>query len=101
MECPLHQDERYCLSRNQRETHKNHDVTVDGKKDFVDFFNLLDDLLYSDIVLMKVRYVFDRVCLQRVHFSFIITLICLVLVFNINKRVTLLNKIFNDLMNDL
>jgi ribosomal protein L33 len=23
MECPLHQDERYCLSRNQRETHKN------------------------------------------------------------------------------
>jgi hypothetical protein len=32
---------------------------------------------YSSFVLMKVRHIFDRVCLQRVHFSFLRTLTCL------------------------
>ena len=32
---------------------------------------------HSNFVLMKVRYIFDRVCLQRVHFSFLRTLSCL------------------------
>jgi hypothetical protein len=32
---------------------------------------------YSSFVLMKVRHIFDRICLQRVHFSFLRTLTCL------------------------
>jgi hypothetical protein len=32
---------------------------------------------YSSFVLMNVRHIFDRVCLQRVHFSFLRTLTCL------------------------
>ena len=32
---------------------------------------------YSSFVLMKVRHIFDRVCLQRVHFSFLRILTCL------------------------
>jgi hypothetical protein len=30
MECPLHQDGRDCLSRNQRETHKNIETFLFG-----------------------------------------------------------------------
>jgi hypothetical protein len=32
---------------------------------------------YSNVGLMKVRYIFDRVCLERVNFSFLRTLTCL------------------------
>ena len=32
---------------------------------------------YSNVVLMQVRYISDRVCLQRVHFNFLRTLTCL------------------------
>jgi hypothetical protein len=32
---------------------------------------------YSNVVLMKVRYIFDIVCLQSAHFSFQRTLTCL------------------------
>ena len=32
---------------------------------------------YSDVGLMKVRCIFDRVCLERVNFSFLRTLTCL------------------------
>jgi hypothetical protein len=32
---------------------------------------------YSSVVLMKVRHIFDRVCLQRVHFRLLRTLTCL------------------------
>jgi len=31
MECPLHQNERDCLSRNKRETHKNIETLLFGK----------------------------------------------------------------------
>ena len=31
MECPLHQNERDCLSRNERETHKNIETLLFGK----------------------------------------------------------------------
>jgi len=32
---------------------------------------------YSDVGLMKIRCIFDRVCLERVNFSFLRTLTCL------------------------
>jgi hypothetical protein len=47
---------------------------VDGIKDVVDILSLLYGVVYSDVVLMKVTYAFARVCLQRVHFSFLRTL---------------------------
>ena len=50
---------------------------MDGIKDVVDILSLLYGVVYSDVVLTEVRYVFDRVCLQRVHFSFLRTLSCL------------------------
>jgi hypothetical protein len=44
MECPLYQNERYCLFRNLRETHKNIETllfeTVDGIKDVKDILSL-------------------------------------------------------------
>ena len=49
-------------------------VTVDGMEDVVDILRLLYCVVHSDVVLMKVRYVFDRGYLQRVHFSFLRTL---------------------------
>jgi hypothetical protein len=35
MECPLHQNERDCLSRNKRETHKNIETLLFGKVEIV------------------------------------------------------------------
>jgi hypothetical protein len=32
---------------------------------------------YSNVCLMKARYIFDRICLERVNFSFLRTLTCL------------------------
>ena len=36
---------------------------------------------YSNVGLMKVRYIFDRACLERVNFSFLRTLTCLKVAF--------------------
>jgi hypothetical protein len=43
---------------------------VDDIKDVVDMLSPFYGVVYSDVVLMKVRYTFDRICLQRVHFCF-------------------------------
>jgi hypothetical protein len=49
---------------------------VDDIKDVVDMLSLFYGVVYSDVVLMKVRYIFDRICLQRVHFCFLSALSC-------------------------
>ena len=38
---------------------------MDGIKDVVDILSLLYGVVYSDVVLMKVRYVFARVCCKE------------------------------------
>jgi hypothetical protein len=38
---------------------------VDDIKDVVDMLSPFYGVVYSDVVLMKVRYIFDRICLQR------------------------------------
>jgi hypothetical protein len=42
--------------------------------DGVVILSLLYGVVYSEVVLMKVAYAFARVCLQRVHVSFLRTL---------------------------
>ena len=50
---------------------------MDDIKDVVDMLSPFYGVVYSDVVLMKVRYTFDRICLQRVHFCFLSALSCL------------------------